>query len=116
MFARPLVRSLPLIVVAWFVAAPSAALAQQEGAAEVLFREARAAMRKGDVARACPKFAESYRLDPSLGTLLNLALCEEQQGRIVSAWTKFKHFLDSAPLSDKRREIARERVAELEPR
>ena len=42
--------------------------------AEGLFREARDLMDAGKVVEACGKFAESYRLDRALGTLINLAV------------------------------------------
>ncbi|HEU4534580.1 MAG TPA: tetratricopeptide repeat protein, partial [Polyangiaceae bacterium] len=48
--------------------------------AEALFREGREAMKRGDLDEACPKFSESQELDPSAGTLLNLALCEQRKG------------------------------------
>ena len=40
-------------------------------AAEALFRAARSAVERGDYRSACPKFEESHRLDPAVGTLFN---------------------------------------------
>src|SRR5688500_18545046 len=57
--------------------------------AEVLFREGRQLLQRGETDAACEKFAESHRLDEALGTLLNLAVCHESQGRFASAWAEF---------------------------
>lgn len=85
-------------------------------AAAALFREGRDAAKKGDLATACPRFAESFRLDPAVGTLLNLADCEEKTGRIASAWQKFGQAADMLPAGDGRAEMARKKVGELAPR
>jgi len=92
----------------------ASAHAQQESVAESLFRQARDEMKRGEPRDACPKFDESYRLDPSIGTLLNLGLCEEALGHTATAWTKLRQFLDSAPADDDRIPLARERIAKLE--
>jgi len=65
---------------------------------------------------ACPKFAESQRLDPAVGTLLNLAECQEHIGRIASAWEHWRTSLDQLPPSDSRVAIAKEHILALEPR
>lgn len=57
--------------------------------AEALFRDGRQLMEQDKVSEACAKFAESYRLDRALGTLINLALCHEKEGKTASAWSEF---------------------------
>jgi hypothetical protein len=74
-------------------------------------------MSKGDYASACPKFAESQRLDPGSGTLTALALCHAGQGKTASAWAEFMDVVATARRDGRadREEFARARSAELEP-
>jgi hypothetical protein len=78
--------------------------ADDKALATVLFQEGRSLMSAGRIADACPKLEESQRLDPSGGTLLNLALCHEQEGRLARSWSEFN---DAAALA--RRDGRRDR-------
>ena len=61
-----------------------------QSAAESLFLEGKRLMAEREYAKACGKFAESQRLDPAPGTLLNLADCYEKNGQTASAWVAFR--------------------------
>lgn len=104
------------LVVAILSVAPSARAAS-EAAAEALFREARRLMEAGEIDQACKKFAESLAIDPSTGTLLNLATCHAKQGKTATAWAEFSKALDDADKErdDERVEYARAEIARLEP-
>jgi hypothetical protein len=86
--------------------------------AQTLFDEGRRLMAQGRFAEACPKFAESQRLDPGGGTLLNLAVCHESEGRTATAWAEL-HEAQSQAIADRRPERqarAREHLAAIEAR
>jgi hypothetical protein len=59
-------------------------------AAEALFQEGRKLLAAGKTAEACARFRDSYALDASSGTLLNLARCHEMEGKIATAWTEYQ--------------------------
>ena len=85
-------------------------------AADELFREGRAAAEKRDYLTACAKFRESNRLDPAVGTLFNIADCEDKLGRLATAWTLFQEVAQRLPNDDDRRAIATKRAQSLEAR
>ena len=95
-------------VAALCLAIAHGATAQDEtrkASAQSLFEAARKLMTERNYAEACPKFAASQKLDPAIGTLLNLANCYEKQGKVASAWATFREAVDVAKAaSDARRE------------
>ncbi len=63
---------------------------QDNALALKLFDEGRSLLTAGKVGEACRKLEESWRLNPLPGTLLNLAVCHEQEGRTASAVAEFR--------------------------
>ena len=87
-------------------------------AAEALFQEGRARLEAGDFALACPKLAESLRLDPATGTLIALAACHEKEGKLASAWAEFTDAAGRATRegNEERRQLALVRAEQLKSR
>ncbi len=89
-----------------------------KAAAQTLFDEGRKLMAKGMFADACPKLAESQKLDPGGGTQFNLSDCYEKMGQTASAWAGFLEAASTAKTMGQsdREKVARERAAALAPR
>ncbi len=95
----------------------SASAGTDKATAEVLFEEGKALLAQGKLAEACPKLAESLRLDTGIGTMLYLAECWERSGRTASAWGQFREAqVVAARDKDPREKIARARAEKLEPK
>lgn len=104
-------RSLAILV----VLAGSATIARADDdrvkRADALFAEGRALL-KTDLHAGCAKLAESYELNPqAIGTLLNVALCDEKMGRVASAAAKYAEARDRA-----REQHAKDHLAAAEER
>jgi hypothetical protein len=87
-------------------------------AAEAMFQEGRRLMAQGQTEEACARFAGSFAIEASSGTLLNLAHCHEEQGKTASAWAEYRGAarLARAQAREDRARVADERVAALEPK
>jgi hypothetical protein len=111
----------PASIVLAALAGASPALAEGSAAdralAQSLFDDGRRLMQAGKLAEACPLLERSEALDPSGGTMLNLAHCHEQQGRIATAWTEYHDALMMARRDrrEDREEFALTHIAALEP-
>jgi len=86
--------------------------------AEALFKKGLEAMKHNQYKEACDAFEGSDEADASPGTEINLALCNEKQGKIASAWGWYR---TAAGLADQRNQkdradLARAEATKLEPK
>lgn len=102
------------LVVGW----SGRARAGNEAAAEALFVEAKKLVAQRKYAEACPKFAESNRLDRGAGTLIHLADCYEKNKQTASAWATYKEAASAAQALGRSdwEKLANKRAAALEPK
>lgn len=108
---------LAFAVTAALACTTSVARAGDTSTAENLFSEGMKAMQREDYDAACRAFAGSDQADPSPGTEINLAACNEKQGKLATAWGWYR---TAAGLADQRgqqdrAERARAQAARLEP-
>lgn len=97
--------------------APSRAGADDSLSAQALFEDGRRLKEAGKCAEALPKFEASQRIEPAVGTLLNLADCYDALGRKASAWVRLSEAASIARRlgDDRRAEYAERRSGELAP-
>lgn len=112
---RVLTRSAALLV---FVAGTSAHAQADSAAAEALFTEGRTLLAQGKRDLACKRFEESFAIDKTaMGTLFNIALCNERRGRLATAWLQYREVAaTSRTTRTDRANLADERARDLKPR
>jgi hypothetical protein len=86
-----------LLAGAFVIAAGTPAAAEDNLAkADALFDEAKK-LRDSNLELACAKFGQSLQLNPqAIGVLLNVAMCDEQHGRIASAVRRYRETRERA--------------------
>jgi hypothetical protein len=106
-----------VLVLAMGVGGPSVALADAPAKdGKELFVQGRTAFNDGKYEVARSYFEQSQAIDPAVGTLLNLAVCEEKLGRLAAALGHLKEALVKVEPADNRRPLITERLADLEKR
>jgi hypothetical protein len=95
--------------------AQSTTATQASNAAGALFDKGRQYLAAGKYAEACAAFEQSQRLDPQLGTLFNLATCNEHLGKLATAWGQF-HDIAQRDANKTRRQRAASEAGKLVPR
>jgi len=78
-----------LVSLAFIAGIARDAHAGDTAAAQALFDQGKKLMKEKKYAEACPKFEESQRLDPGLGTQQNIAFCYESLGKTATAWSLY---------------------------
>ncbi len=110
-------RMLP-VALATAVLFPTGLARADAGTAQALFDDGKRLMQAGKLDEACPKLQKSFEVDPAGGTLIHLASCLEQAGKLASAWVRYNEALSMA-MRDRRQDredVARGKVAELGPK
>jgi hypothetical protein len=102
-FGRTLAAALFAVLVWTSIAHADDALVNPS--ADSLFKAGRELMEAQRFPEACAKFEESYRLDASAGTLLNLGRCNEARGKTATAWSLYKRTITLGNATNKPRHV-----------
>jgi outer membrane protein OmpA-like peptidoglycan-associated protein len=113
-----MMQSRALVLIVSLGLGPGLASAADPAAAEVHFTRGRELVAEGALVEACGEFRRSHTLDPAVGTLLNLAECEERRGQLAVAWSTWLAAAAEATAlgQGERATLARARAAALTPR
>jgi len=107
-------RALALAAAAVVALAPVASADTSK--ADALFKKGKKLLGEGKFAQACAAFEASQRAEPTIGTLLNVARCYEEWGKLSTAYDTYAEALRQAEAdSDDRADRIKERVEAIEP-
>jgi hypothetical protein len=79
-----------------------------------MFELGRQAATQGQYSTACNLFKESYRLDPAVGTLINLGDCEEHLGHPREALAWYEKAFSRLSVTDDRMTLVQQRIQAVE--
>lgn len=84
-------------------------------AADKAFRRGKKLQQQKNYAEACPAFEESFKEDPAIGAMLNVARCYEEWGKLVTALESYQEAYKLARgTKDERAPQIKDLVEELE--
>jgi hypothetical protein len=99
------------------LAASTAAAGPDKKKADALFKQGRQLLNEKQYEKACAAFEDSHRIDPAIGTVLNVALCYEAWGKLAKAQRAYLEAEKLAAIKgDARQAVARQRADALTPR
>jgi hypothetical protein len=106
------------VALLYAIAIAPQAIAAEPDTADKLFAAGMDAMNAGDYAKACPLIEKSLALDPGMAAEFRLAECFEKQGKLASAWRRYRSVFQAANAANMadRAQVAGERAKTLEPR
>jgi hypothetical protein len=84
-------------------------------AADQAFKKGRELLKAGNYAEACVQFEQSQALDPALGTLFNIAQCDERIGKLATALAAYREVI-AKDTNQTRRQTASDNAGNLQPR
>jgi tetratricopeptide (TPR) repeat protein len=98
------------------LAISSLAHAGDKEKADSLFKQGKKLMSEKKYENACEAFEQSMKLDPGIGTELNIARCYEEWGKLARAYTSYKSALKMAKdASDDRADKIEALISHLDP-
>lgn len=116
MTSRALSITVALVAAVALVAPGGTAHADKRGRADALFRQGKKHMADKRYADACEAFEKSQKLDPGIGTQLNIAKCYEDWGKLGRAYVAYQSAERMAKdANDDRAPKIRELIEQLQP-
>lgn len=111
-----------LVALALHTTGAAAESAEDAVAAAALFKAGRELLATGEIAKACSRFEASMKLHATASTMLNIARCQERDGRIGTAWLDYQRGLvlnretQGVERQATLEKVAHDAIAALEPR